>query len=129
MKTIRSTNLSLARYMNFGHNNTAHKVRRVVNSNYLSKMALGQMELGNYTAREIESALGYPLGWLDRDNRKLLKLTGEQYKLLSLVLDLTLPKQHALTTLLTQEENRAVATDSMVALVKVNQTACAIKSV
>lgn len=105
MKTIRATNLSLARYMNFGHNNTAHKVRRVVNSNYLSKMALGQMELGNYTAREIESALEYPSGWLDRDNVMLLKLTVEQYKLLNLVLDLPLPKQLALTSLLTQDES------------------------
>lgn len=106
MKTIRANNLSLARYMNFGHNNTAQMVSSVVNSNYLSKMALGQMEFDNYTARRIESALELPSGWLDQNNSMFLKLTDEQYKLLTLVVDLPLTKQLALTTLLTQSENQ-----------------------
>lgn len=106
MKTIRAANLCLARYMNFGHNNTAIKVRGIVNPNYLSKMALGQMDFDNYTARRIEDALELPSGWLDRKNSMFLTLTDEQYKLLTLVVGLPLEKQLALTTLLTQSEKQ-----------------------
>ena len=103
MKTTRAINLSLARYMNSGHNRTADKVRRVVNSNYLSKMALGDMDVGNYTAVGIENALELPGGWLDRNNSMFLKLTEEQHQLLALVIDLPKSKQLSLATLLTQD--------------------------
>ncbi len=62
------------------------------------------MEIGNYIARAIESALELPTGWLDRNNSIFLKLTDEQCKLLTLAIDLPRSKQLALTTLLIQNE-------------------------
>ncbi len=105
MNSIRATNLCLARYLNFGHNNTAAKVRGVVNSNYLSRMALGDMKISDYSGRSIERVLELPKGWLDQDNSKFLNLTDEQYTLLTLVRDLPRSKQLALQALLGSGEN------------------------
>ncbi len=105
MKSIRATNLHLARDMNYGNTYTAHKLSGVLNASYLSKMARGEMDICDFTARKVESKLELPPGWLDRNNNQFLKLTDEQCKLLTLAMGLTRSKQLALTTLLEQAEN------------------------
>jgi hypothetical protein len=71
----RSKNLDLIRWLNFGHENTAKKLVRLTNANYLSKMATGNMEISDHDARSIESILKMPSGWLDRDNVALINMT------------------------------------------------------
>ena len=105
MQTIRATNLHLARDMNFGNTYTARKLSGVLNASYLSKMARGEMEICDFTARKVESKLELPIGWLDRDNNLFLRLTDEQCKLLTLAVSLPHLKQLALTALLEQGEH------------------------
>lgn len=106
MKTIRATNLHLARDMNSGNTYTARKLSGVLNASYLSKMARGEMDICDFTARMVESKLDLPIGWLDRNNNLFLKLTDEQCKLLTLAMDLPRSKQLALTALLEQGANQ-----------------------
>ena len=56
-RTNRSRNLDQNRWLNFGHENTAKRILRLTNANYLSKMT-----------RDIVSELDMPMGWPDRDN-------------------------------------------------------------
>lgn len=73
-RTTRSKNLDLIRWMNFGHENTAKKLISLTNTNYLSKMATGDMHISDNNARSIESMLKMPSGWLDRDNLALINM-------------------------------------------------------
>jgi hypothetical protein len=89
-KTIRSNNLSLIRWLNHGHTNTSNKLNSITNSNYISKMTTGDMEISDYQAREIEKTLQLPSGWMDRDNAQLLKIDETEFKILSLLTDQSL---------------------------------------
>jgi hypothetical protein len=80
-RTIRSRNVDLIRWLNYGHENTAKKLATVTNANYLSKMATGDMEIGEWEARSIEKTLGFPVGWLDRDNVTLMMMTSTDFEL------------------------------------------------
>jgi len=53
----------------------------VTNSNYLSKMATGDMDISDRKARTIEKTLGFPMGWLDRDNIAVVKMTATEFDL------------------------------------------------
>lgn len=75
-RTTRSTNLSLIRYLNQGHENTAKKLISLTNSNYLSKMATDHMEISDHVAKKIETILKMPERWLDRDNFALITMTA-----------------------------------------------------
>ena len=79
---IRSKNLDLIRWLNHGHENTAKKLAAIItNTNYLSKMATGDMEISDRKARSIEKTLDLPTGWLDRNNVELLHMTYTEFKL------------------------------------------------
>ncbi len=79
-RTTRSRNLDLIRWLNFGHENTAKKVLRLTNANYLSKMATGDMEISDQMARDIESELDMPLDWLDRANIDVIGMGNLEYE-------------------------------------------------
>ncbi len=87
-RTTRSTNLDLIRWLNYGHENTAKKLSAVTNTNYLSKMATGDMEISDQAARTIEKTLELPVGWLDRDNIAMLNLSPTEFELRQLVANL-----------------------------------------
>jgi hypothetical protein len=89
-RTIRSINLDLIRWMNFGHENTAKKLVSVItNAAYLSKMATGDMEISDRKARSIEKELSLPNGWMDRDNIAVLKTPAEDMAVLASLAHLT----------------------------------------
>lgn len=74
MSSIRSENLRLIRLMNHTHVNTAEKLKSVVsNECKLSDLTNDKKPTDDYTARGIENVLGLPIGWLDRDNMKIIK--------------------------------------------------------
>jgi len=79
-RTTRSRNLDLIRWLNFGHENTAKKILRLTNANYLSKMATGDMDISDQMARDIESELDMPIGWLDRDNIDVIGMDKLEYE-------------------------------------------------
>lgn len=80
-RTTRAQNLELIRWLNLGHENTAKKLVNLTNANYLSKMATGDMDISDNIARKIELTLNMPLGWLDRDNLSLIKMSALDYEL------------------------------------------------
>lgn len=102
-QTRRSRNLDLIRWLNYGHENTANKLAYVTNSNYVSKMATGDMEISDCNARAIEKAVQLPVGWLDRDNISILKMSPLQSQIQALVAMLPEEKQTALLRLLTPD--------------------------
>jgi hypothetical protein len=79
-RTTRSRNLDLIRWLNFGHENTAKKILSLTNANYLSKMATGDMDISDQMARDIESELDMPMGWLDRDNIDVIGMDKLEYE-------------------------------------------------
>ncbi|MDP1682979.1 MAG: hypothetical protein Q8L39_14555 [Burkholderiales bacterium] len=81
LTTIRSKNLDLIRWLNFGHKNTAKKLSSLTNENYISKMATGDMAISDYDARQIEKILSLPDGWMDRDNIALLSMSDVDFKI------------------------------------------------
>lgn len=99
-QTTRSRNLDLIRWLNYGHENTAKKLASITNSNYVSKMATGDMEITDRRARAIERAVELPAGWLDRDNVSILKMSPPQSQIHALVAALPEEKQTALLRLL-----------------------------
>jgi hypothetical protein len=86
-RTIRSRNLDLIRWLDYGHKHTAKKLDSITNTNYLSKMATGEMEISDRKARSIEKTLGFPVGWLDRDNVALVMTTATDFELHRLLVD------------------------------------------
>ena len=71
--TTRSDNLDLLRKIHGGHNRTTKKLAKVANSNYISQMATGGMEISDHQARDIEKILQLPCNWMDRDRYKSVK--------------------------------------------------------
>lgn len=98
--TTRSRNLDLIRWLNYGHENTSKKLSHITNSNYVSKMATGDMEISDRRARSIEKAIELPIGWMDRDNIAILQMTPIEAKIQLLVTALPEEKQAALLKLL-----------------------------
>ena len=99
-RTTRSVNLDLIRWLNLGHDSTAKLLSSVTNSNYLSKMATGDMEISDRKARSIERAAGLPQGWLDRNNIELLKMSLVEHQLHQVITALPQEKINALRALL-----------------------------
>lgn len=84
IKDRRSDNLNLIRKILIGrHKDTAKELAKVANSNYISQMATGDMEISDHQAREIEITLQLPCGWMDRDNIQLLKIEATEFNILS----------------------------------------------
>lgn len=84
-QTTRTRNLDLIRWLNYGHENTARKLSSVTNANYVSKMETGDMEIGDRKARSIEKTVELPVGWMDRDNVDMLKMSPTQAQIHLLV--------------------------------------------
>lgn len=84
-RNLRSRNLDLIRWLNHGHEHTANKLAVVTNSNYLSRMATGDMEISDEMASQIESTLNLPSGWLDRDNVGLINICALDFDIQRLV--------------------------------------------
>ena len=103
VKTVRSRNLDLIRWLNYGHDSTAKLLAHVTNANYLSKMATGDMEIGDRKARSIERAAELPSEWLDRDNIAVLKMSALDFKIHRAVFSLSEEKKAALLTLVASD--------------------------
>jgi hypothetical protein len=86
-RTIRSTNLDLIRWLKGGQKPTAEKLAHLLNANYVSKMATGDMPISDETAREIERSFSLPKGWLDRDNEQIIRMTNPDYEVLVSIQD------------------------------------------
>lgn len=99
-RTIRSTNVDLIRWLNYGHDRTAQKLASVTNSTYLSKMATGDMAVSDRKARAIERALDLPAGWLDRDNIAIFKMSVPEFDLYQRVAELSDESRTALKVFL-----------------------------
>ena len=79
--TIRSKNLDLIRWMNFGNARTAKKLRSIIsNATYVSKMAAGEMVMHDHEARSIERIMNFAVGWMDRDNMTVLKYVRRGFR-------------------------------------------------
>ena len=99
-KKIRVRNVDLIRWINYGQKNTAIKLYRVTNANYVSKMATGDMEISDRMARAIESELALPEGWIDRDNVEFLKTSKTDFQLTQMIVGLSPEVKTALSTLI-----------------------------
>ena len=88
--STRSVNLDLIRWMNGGHKATSKKLASLTNSNYVSKMATGDMKIGDYEARRIENAFELPMGWVDRENVSMLRMSATDFELQRVVVALRL---------------------------------------
>lgn len=104
-QTTRSRNLDLIRWLNYGHDSTAKKLSHITNTNYVSKMATGDMEISDRRARLIEKAVDLPVGWMDRDNIAILKMTPIEAQIYQLVSTLPEEKKSALLKLLAPENS------------------------
>lgn len=82
-RTIRSINLDLIRWLNYGHKNTTEKLSSLTNKNYISQMATGDMEISDHDARIIEQLLSLPDGWMDRDNILMLSMSKVDFNIYS----------------------------------------------
>ena len=102
-RTVRSRNVDLIRWLNYGHESTAKLLIHVTNANYLSKMANGDMEIGDRKARSIERAAEMPSEWLDRDNVAVLKMSPLEFKIHRAVLSLSEEKKAALLALIASD--------------------------
>lgn len=98
--TVRSRNLDLIRWLNYGHKNTCEKLASVANSNYISKMATGDREIDDYTARRIESKSGLPDHWMDRDHVGVMKMGPLDWDALTQIWSLPDAAKKSLLTLL-----------------------------
>lgn len=107
--TTRATNLSLIRWLNYGHEYTAKKLAPVVNANYLSQMTTGQMAVDDYTARRIEQAAELPKGWLDRDNKAMIRMATIDAELFGAIADLPDSAKAALLTFIQTSHAAALA--------------------
>lgn len=99
-ETTRSRNLDLIRWLHGGHKNTSKELSNIAHQGDISKMATGQMEIREWTARSIEKAVELPDGWMDRDNISILKMSPIQAQIHQLVVALPKEKQSALLKLL-----------------------------
>ena len=104
-RTIRSRNLDLIRWLNYGHDSTAKLLASVTNPSYLSKMATGEMDISDRKARSIEKSANLPVDWLDRNNIDVLGMTQIEYKLHQVVVALSPERKNALLTLLSKEND------------------------
>ena len=86
--TIRSKNLDLIRWLRGGHNQIASRLERITNSSYVSLMARGEREIQDYTAKNIETTLGLPERWLDRDHVEILNMSSLDWEVHTQLLSL-----------------------------------------
>ena len=81
-RSTRSRNLDLLRWYHYGNENLSSKISRVVtNRTYVSKMCTDDMPIGDITARAIESVLGLPNGWLDRNTVVMVEMNELDWEL------------------------------------------------
>ncbi len=80
-RNIRSRNLDLLRWLNYGHKHVASKLAGLTNSAYISKMAVGDMPIETGSARAMERILEMPKGWMDRDNVSVIQMNELDYAL------------------------------------------------
>jgi hypothetical protein len=71
--SIRQKNLFLTRYLYETLSNVSKKVKAVTNEAALVKMGQGKKSITDAIAREIESQLSLQVGWMDRDNDRLVR--------------------------------------------------------
>jgi len=81
----RSDNLRLLRaYMNAHQDNFVAMLGIGSQSNY-SKMETGDSLLDEVAARRIESDLGLPIGWLERNNGDAIFLSNDEFQLIKAI--------------------------------------------
>ena len=87
--TTRSKNLDLIRWLQGGHNNAAYRLECVTNSSYVSMMARGEREIRDYMAKSIETTLGLPERWMDRDHVEILNMSSLDWEVHTQILALS----------------------------------------
>ena len=101
-RTLRSDNMELLRCIHGGHKFISKKLDHITNSNYVSKMATGDMDMTDSMARNIESTLKYPSGWLDRENKAILKLEHIDYEIIMVLKNASLDSKKGLLQFISQ---------------------------
>jgi len=100
--SLRSRNLDLIRGIFHGHQSVLKQLAGFTNSTYLSQMAWGKRPIDDAQARTIESKMGLPKGWMDRDNIRALHTSDSDYTLCEKVVRLPDAKKQALLALLSE---------------------------
>ncbi len=78
----RRQNIDLARWFIGSHKGTVKCLAGTgITWTVLSEFAVGRRIVTDHEARIFEQALGFPSGWLDRDNKLLLKVNVSGYGL------------------------------------------------
>lgn len=96
---LRQKNLYLLRYFHEGLGNFAKVLEPIANEAALIRMGQGKAELSDDMARNIETNLDLPKGWMDRDNEMILKrMTSDEYDLVRALVDMP---EDCKTTLIT----------------------------
>lgn len=86
---IRQKNLYLLRYFHEGLANVVIALKPLANEAALIRMGQGKAPISDNMARDIESKLDLPKGWMDRDNEMILKqMTAEEYDLVRAVVNI-----------------------------------------
>lgn len=78
----RMKNLYLLRFFYETMGSVAKELNGIANESALIRMGQGKKEVSDATARSIESRLGLPEGWMDRDNEKILRMSPTDHQLL-----------------------------------------------
>ena len=76
-------NINFLRWKYKTHEALTEKLQGIVNWNDLSKFALGDKPIPKSVAKEIESRLGLPEGWLERENLALITLPNKDHALVT----------------------------------------------
>ena len=109
LKTTRAFNFDLLRHLHGGHKALSKKLEGIANWKYISDYAMGGRPISDYIARAIESRIGFPRLWLDRDNASVLKSSTDDFESFVLVRRSTPEIRAAMRTLLQHANATATA--------------------
>lgn len=81
----RADNLRLLRAYINAHQDSFVEILKLGSQSNYSKIERGESPLGSESARHIESELGLPIGWLERNNSDAIFLSNDEFQLIQTV--------------------------------------------
>lgn len=78
----RAENLRVLRAFMSGHQYSFVDMLGIGSQSYYSNVESGKTQLCDNEARKVESDLGLPLGWLDRNNGEVLFFSCDEFRLI-----------------------------------------------